>query len=318
MRHHVRVRAVVLTTAALLTLGVLVSPPAGAGPAGPGSPTTRVGAVGRADGATTLGQTGGGVACGTSVPAGVVLGTEGAGGATYTATSNGVVTAFSHLANNVNGQVRAIVFADGASATRKVVVGKSAKVTVTRNQLNTFPVRLPMAAGQRLGLGYTVTGMACATGGRVGDQTLVAAPFDPDTSSDFVSVGVLDLGGSKAYRPNVSAVFEPDADVDGFGDVTQDACPRSALTQVACPDPDTSITKRPKRFRDNPKVKIKFTSTIPGSSFQCSKDGRKFRTCTSPFKKKLGVGTHTIRIRAISPVGIKDPQPSKVRVTITR
>jgi hypothetical protein len=312
--HHGRVRPLVLTTAVTLAFGVLAAAPAGARPTVPDAPEP---ARARLAG-TALGQTGGGVACGTAVPAAVVLGAEGPGGATYTPTVNGVLTSFSHLANGTNGQVRAIVFADGATAARKVVTAKSAKVTVTRNQLNTVAVRLPIAAGQHLGLGYTANGMACATPGSAGDRTLVGAPFDPDTSSDFSSIGVLDLGGSQAYRPNISATFEPDADGDGFGDVTQDACPRSALTQVACPDPETSITKRPKRFRENPKVKIRFTSDIAGSTFECSTDGRKFRACASPFKKVLGRGTHTIRIRAVSPAGIKDPKASKVRVTITQ
>lgn len=33
----------------------------------------------------------------------------------------------------------------------------------------------------------------------------------------------------------VSAVIEPDADNDGFGDETQDQCPQSATTQAPCP-----------------------------------------------------------------------------------
>jgi hypothetical protein len=47
-------------------------------------------------------------------------------------------------------------------------------------------------------------------------------------------------------------------------------------------------------------------------------DRRRFRTCASPFRKTLGVGTRLIRIRAVSPAGIEDPQPSRVRVTIRR
>ena len=316
MRHHVRVRpTLVLTIALAVTLGALGTAPTGAG-AAPDRPTAQV--VTARAAATTLGQTGVAVVCTMAVPAAVVLTPEGAGASSYTAPTRGVVTSFSHLANNISGQVRAIVFADGTSAGRKTVVAKSPKQTVTRSQLNTFAVRLPMAAGQRLGLGSTASGMACATNGVSGDQTQVATGFDPDTSASFVAAGTLSSSPAGNLRPNISAVFEPDADGDGFGDLSQDACPRSVLSQVACPDPETSITKRPKRFRDNPKVRIKFTSTIAGSTFQCSTDGRKFRTCSSPFKKKLGVGTHVIRIRAISPAGIKDPKPSKVRVTIGR
>ena len=92
-----------------------------------------------------------------------MLSPEGPGGSTYTAPANGVLTSFAHQANNVAGQVRAIVFADGSSAGLKTVVAKSAKVTITPSQTNTFAIRVPISAGQRLGLGYTATGMACAS-----------------------------------------------------------------------------------------------------------------------------------------------------------
>ena len=151
-----------------------------------------------------------------------------------------------------------------------------------------------------------------------GDLTQVAAPFDPDVNAAFVSSGALASDTPGTFRPNISAVLEPDVDADGFGDLTQDACPASALSQVACPEPDTTITKRPKRFRGNPKVKVKFTSSVEGSTFKCSVDGRKFRPCRTPYKKVLGLGEHRIRIKAISPAGIEDPKPAKVKVTITR
>jgi hypothetical protein len=141
----------------------------------------------------------------------------------------------------------------------------------------------------------------------------LAAPFDPDVSNDFVYTGSF-VGN---YRPNISAVLEPDADNDGYGDVSQDACPQSAQTQVACPAPETTVTKKPKRVRANPRIKVRFTSSIPGSSFECSLDGRRFKPCTSPYKKRLKAGPHRLRVRAVSPVGIPDPKPAKVKVTIT-
>ena len=82
---------------------------------------------------------------------------------TYVAPADGVLTWSSHRANGVAGQVRAIVFADGATATQKTVVAKSAKMTVVANAVNTFGIQLPIKAGQRIGLGYTANNMACAT-----------------------------------------------------------------------------------------------------------------------------------------------------------
>jgi len=297
----------VITTAVALALGGLGATPAGAVTADLSRPAPAARAA-----ATSLGQAGpGAFVCSTAVPAAVLLTTEGPGAATYTAGSDGVLTSFTHAANNVNGQVRAIVFGPGTGSS-KTVAGASPKQTVVPNVSNTFAIRVPIKAGQQLGLGYTASGMACAEGGVAGDVTSAAAPFDPDVNPTFTPTGALSPGSP---RPNISAVLEPDVDKDGFGDITQDACPASKKLQAACPD--TTITKRPKGSRANPKVKVKFTSSIAGSTFECKLDGHKFRPCKSPYKKKLGLGPHKLRIRAVSPAGVADPKPAKVKVVIT-
>jgi hypothetical protein len=268
--------------------------------------------VGGPASADSLGQTGTPlVVCATGGAGAAVLGAQAAGQATYVAASAGVLTSFTHVANPTPGQVRVIVFGPVGAGNHLPVVAKSPKQTVVPGASNTFPVRLPVRAGDRIGIGVSTTNMACLTKGVAGDVAWLA-PFDPDASSDFGSTTT-----SAGNRPNISAVLEPDADGDGYGDTTQDACPQSALSQVACPVPDTTVTKKPKRTRANAKVKVKFTATVAGSTFQCSLDGRKFRPCTSPYKKKLGVGSHSLRIRAVSPAGLVDPKPAKVKVRIT-
>lgn len=208
--------ALVLTVLAALTLATLGSAPAGAGP------DARHQARHARAAATVLGQSGPPIVCNTAVPAAVVLTTEGAGGTSYTAGSSGVLTSFTHQANNVTGQVRAIVLGPGSSSGQRSVAAKSPKFSLVRSTTNTFAVRLPIQAGQQLGLGYTASGMACATAGVAGDVTSVATGFDPDTSATFTPAGTLSPGSP---RPNISATLEPDADGDGFGDVSQDACP---------------------------------------------------------------------------------------------
>jgi hypothetical protein len=281
--------------------------------AGPASAGQRTSTPRQVPTATTIGQTGPApFPCSTAVPAAVLLTTEGAGGATYTAPRRGVLTSFTHQANNVAGQVRAIVFAS-ATGTSKRVVAASAKETVRRNVTNIFGVRLPIRSGQQLGLGYTVSGMACAETGVAGDVTAIAAPFDPDTSSTFTPTGTLSPGN---LRPNISAVLEPDRDKDGYGDISQDGCSASAKIQVVCPE--TTITKRPKRYRTSSKVKVKFTSSVAGSTFECKLDRHKYKPCTSPYKKHWGRGRHTLKVRAVSPAGVRDPKPAKVKVTIRK
>jgi hypothetical protein len=266
----------------------------------------------------SLGQVGAGACNVGTAPAAVVIDTMAAGTPTYVAPESGVLTRFAHQANGVAGQVRVIVFADGAVATQKTVVAASAKMTVTPNALNIFEVRLPIKAGQRVGLGFTTNNMACAiAAAQAGDATMVKAPFDPDTTPAFVASGVLSSGPGVTFRPNIAAVLESDIDGDGYGDISQDGCTQSGKVTLACPD--TTITKKPrhKSTRNKVKVKIKFTASIVGSTFQCRLDGhRKWKPCASPYKKRLGVGTHKLQIRAVSPAGVPDPKPAKIRFTI--
>ena len=97
--------------------------------------------------------------------------------------------------------------------------------------------------GLSIGLNNSAGAMLCWGAGVAGDQ-VAAATFDPAASTDFP-------GGNlqTSKRVNISAVLEPDVDGDQYGDLTQDLCPQSRLTQAACPAPDTTVTKQPKRRR---------------------------------------------------------------------
>ncbi len=269
----------VLATAAVLVVGVLGTPAAGSG-------TTLRAAT------TVLGQAGPGVAvCNATAPAAVVLASEAAAGPSYVAPANGVITGFAHQANGAAGQVQALVLADLPSSANRRVVAKSAKMTVVVNQVNTFATHVRIKKGQRLGLWYSTNLMACLTVGTTGDSSVASAPFDSDTNATFAPTGVF-VG---SYRPNIAATFAP--------------------------EPDTRITKKPRdaSTRDKVKVKIKFKSSIAGSTFQCKLDGhKKWKKCKSPFKRRLGVGKHELRVRAVSPAGIPDPKPAKARFKIRR
>ncbi|WP_157545194.1 hypothetical protein [Nocardioides halotolerans] len=295
--------SLVLATVAALAVGLLAPAGAGAVPASRVTPPR-------------IGQAGPAVAvCNATAPAAVLAG--GSAGPAYVAPVDGVVTGFSHQANGTAGQVRALVLADAPSTSNKIVVAKSAKMTVSVNKLNAFGVQLRMRAGERLALWYSTNLMACLTVGTAGDTSVASAPFDADVNPVFAPTG--SFVGS--YRPNIAASFEPDADGDGFGDYTQDACPRSALTTAVCPEPDTRITRKPKHASTRHKVKvtIRFTSSIAGSTFQCRLDGhKKWKRCSSPFKRTLGIGKHRLQVRAVSPQGVPDRRPATARFTITK
>jgi len=110
-------------------------------------------------------------------------------------------------------------------------VAESTPATVSQGA-NSFDTRLPIQAGDR----------PAAAGAPSGS---VAAPLYCSTTSSEDVMGALTpesaLGSTNLFPPApnlvaaISAVVEPDADNDGFGDETQDQCPQSATTQAPCP-----------------------------------------------------------------------------------
>ena len=80
--------------------------------------------------------------------------------------------------------------------------------------------------------------------------------------------------------------------------------------------PDTEITKAPKNKLRKRKAKYKFTSTEPGSSFECAFDKQikkdRFKPCRPPKKyKRLDDGRHKFQVAAIDPSGNVDPTPAR-------
>ena len=235
-----------------------------------------------------------------------------AGAPSYTTPFAGVITSYSVRASGA-GLVRLVVFGPSATAGHRTVVAMSAQNAVAANtSVNTFKTRVPVAAGLSIGLNNSAGSMICWGAGVAGDQ-VSRANVDPAASADFPG-GNFESG----KRVNISAVLEPDVDGDQYGDISQDLCPQSKLAQTACPAPDTTVTKKPKRRSAARKAKIKFSSTIAGSTFTCAVDGKAARPCTSPFKKKVKVGKHTVVITATSAAGIVDPTPAKVKFKVTK
>jgi hypothetical protein len=75
--------------------------------------------------------------------------------------------------------------------------------------------------------------------------------------------------------------------------------------------PDTAITKRPKDKTKKKQATFEFTSSEPGSSFQCAVDGQALEVpCTSPYTVKVNKGKHTFQVRATDPAGNADTTPA--------
>ncbi len=258
----------------------------------------------------TLGQTSGTGPIGCSTTYSGVQSTV-AGPPSYTTPSAGVITSFSHQSDADPGQIRALLYVP-TSPTTYQIVAKSAVETITVSALNTFLTRIPVPAGVTLGSQMFSGAMVCGFTTGVAGDAFKYGIVNPDVTDVFTPAA------SFSGRWNISAVLESDEDGDGYGDVSQDLCPQSKLTQAACPAPDTTVTKAPKKKSTKRKATITFASTVAGSTFTCKVDKKAAAPCTSPFKKKYKYGKHTVVITATSAVGIVDPTPVTVKFKVKK
>jgi virginiamycin B lyase len=81
--------------------------------------------------------------------------------------------------------------------------------------------------------------------------------------------------------------------------------------------PQTKITKHPPKKTKKHKVKFKFKSSEPNSTFECKLDKGKFKKCKSPKKyKRLKKGKHKFAVRAIDAAGNVDPTPARSKFKV--
>jgi hypothetical protein len=119
------------------------------------------------------------------------------------------------------------------------------------SQISTFETRLPIPAGAYVGLStpFLTEGFQASTGAAAYVQT-------EDSNINGIKVVGMTHNGTVLYDADI----EPDADHDGYGDVTQDQCPSDASTQGACPPASPPSAKTPaiSQFRAVPaKFRIK-------------------------------------------------------------
>ncbi len=262
----------------------------------------------------------------------------------YEAPSAGVITSWRFQADASPPQLkfkvgRPAVGADFTTAANFTVIGESALVTPVASSLNIYAAQIPVLAGDVIGL-HTLTAGNC--------RRFDTSYTQHDSSGDVLPPTMGTFARTPDLQLNVSAILEPDADGDGFGDETQDQCPTDASTQGPCSVPDgdgdgvpdasdecpsvsgpasnqgcpvetddidppkTTITKgAPNRIKRS-KVKFKFESNEAGSTFECKVDKKPFKPCESPKKvKRLDQGKHKFKVRATDPAGNVDPTPDK-------
>jgi hypothetical protein len=232
-------------------------------------------------------------------------------GVSYTVAAPGVITSWRFQSAASAPHLKFKVFRP-VGGTSYTVIGSSDEVIPILNTIDSYNIRIPVQAGDIIGE-TTLTSATCSSGG--GGVSFVAGDVGVGSTATYDSsgMGVYDL----------AAVLEADADGDGYGDESQDACLSQASAGAACDvtAPDTTITAGKKTSRSG-KVKYKFTTSEAGASFECKLTGAKkklatFRACTSPARyKHLKPGKYKFYVRSIDPFGNVDATPAKKKVKV--
>lgn len=66
------------------------------------------------------------------------------------------------------------------------------------------------------------------------------------------------------------------------------------------------------------RVVFRFGADQVGSSFLCKVDGGAFRACASSFVHRFGLGSHVVRVKALSSAGLADSTPALFRFRVKR
>ena len=81
--------------------------------------------------------------------------------------------------------------------------------------------------------------------------------------------------------------------------------------------PDTTINSGPPGATNDPTPTFSFSSSEPGSSFECKLDSGPYAACSSPkTTAHLADGSHTFSVRATDPAGNIDPTPATRTFTV--
>jgi hypothetical protein len=92
-----------------------------------------------------------------------------------------------------------------------------------------------------------------------------------------------------------------------------DDSPATRAFTVDTVAPDTTFTRTPGKTVFSRRVRFKFTSNEAGVTFECKRDTKAFKPCTSPYRFRVKLGKHVLRVRAVDAAGNVDPTPARYR-----
>lgn len=155
-----------------------------------------------------------------------------------------------------------------------------------------------------------------------GTQTMLAS--NPEVViSNSTTVAISDTGGTvtawKGSGGTLTAILSAGdssyasgyAGIEAAGNISRSLNFKAGnLSAAGGPPPDTTISSGPKGVVV-PNMSFGFTSTEPGSSFECALDGAAFGGCSSPKAYQgLAEGARTFKVRAVG-AGGKDETPAE-------
>ncbi len=173
-------------------------------------------------------------------------------GVSTTLPFDGVVVRWRVLSSN-NGSFRIRVLSPEGSGLKVLSSSAVESVSVAPSppigKVTSFATRLPIPAGSYVGLGSPtqslppialhVSGASATEFHDAGDGSVISAP-----------------GTARSWEVAYDADIEPDADHDGYGDVTQDSCPEAgSVHDGTCPPKATTSSSPPsKLLAKTPKI----------------------------------------------------------------
>lgn len=145
----------------------------------------------------------------------------------------GVITKWSHASRGIAGSLLKLRVYRRVAPRTYLIVGESEFRGFDENGPIGYPARVAVGGGDLLGIvsapNAATAPISCFENGDPGDVVFESSADFPPNQSGFYGVG------PGVARLNIAALVEADADRDGFGDETQDACPSNPLAQGACP-----------------------------------------------------------------------------------
>jgi hypothetical protein len=191
--------------------------------------------------------------------------------------------------------------ADLTTDTNITIVGESAQQTPTGTGLNTFPTRIPVQAGDDIGI--YVNALAGVVHSCDPDGSYTDHFFGGDPTP-----GTTELFTEENFHHDVSATLEPDCNHNGLGDETQDpdtsSCHSNAFTFAG-------VTRNKKNGTATLKVNVPESGELVGSG-----NGAKVAAAGATISKAVTPGTAQLLIKAKGKKKRKLNETGKVKLSV--